>query len=99
MSYLGYNSTHKLARFLLKTTYWAPIERTNIFMIEMPMQKVSIKRRITLPFDLYILASINSGDQESTFIERQGIIAIVKKTAGSAKGILKKCSRDEKVER
>lgn len=53
------------------------------------MPKVSSKRQITLPIDLCILAGINPGDEVSTFVDRQGIITIVKKTAGSAKGILK----------
>lgn len=57
--------------------------------IEVPMPKISSKRQITLPIDLCILAGINPGDEVSTFVDRQGIISIVKKNAGSAKGILK----------
>ncbi|MDZ7922872.1 MAG: AbrB/MazE/SpoVT family DNA-binding domain-containing protein [Marinagarivorans sp.] len=53
------------------------------------MSKVSSKRQITLPIDLCVLAGIDSGDEVSTFVDRQGIISIVKKTAGSAKGFLK----------
>lgn len=53
------------------------------------MSKVSSKRQITLPVDLCILAGIEPGDEVSAFVDRQGIISVVKKTAGSAKGFLR----------
>lgn len=53
------------------------------------MSKVSAKRQVMLPLDLCVLAGINAGDEVSIFVDRQGIISIIKKTTGSAKGILK----------
>ena len=53
------------------------------------MSKVSSKRQITLPLDLCISAGIEPGDEVSDFVDRQGIISIVKKTAGSARGFLR----------
>tara|TARA_R100000656_G_C3913701_1_gene121418 strand:+ start:481 stop:693 length:213 start_codon:yes stop_codon:yes gene_type:complete len=53
------------------------------------MSKVSPKRQITLPIDLCILAGIEPGDEVSAFVDRKGIISVVKKTAGSAKGFLR----------
>ena len=53
------------------------------------MSKVSSKMQITLPIDLCMLANIKAGDEVSAFVDRQGIISIVKKTAGSAKGFLR----------
>lgn len=53
------------------------------------MSKVSSKRQVTLPIDLCLLAGIEPGDEVSAFVDRQGIISIVKKTVGSSKGLLK----------
>lgn len=53
------------------------------------MPKVSSKRQITLPTDLCLLAGIEPGDEVSAFVDRQGIISVVKKTAGSSKGFFK----------
>lgn len=53
------------------------------------MSKVSSKRQITLPVDLCMLAGIEPGDEVSAFVDRRGVISIVRKTAGSAKGFLK----------
>ncbi|WP_049632324.1 AbrB/MazE/SpoVT family DNA-binding domain-containing protein [Cellvibrio sp. pealriver] len=53
------------------------------------MSKVSSKRQITLPIDLCILAGIEPGDEVSVFVDRQGILSVVKKTSGSAKGFLR----------
>lgn len=53
------------------------------------MSKVSSKRQVTLPVDLCLLAGIGPGDEVSAFVDRQGIISIVKKTVGSSKGLLK----------
>ncbi|MCQ1061209.1 AbrB/MazE/SpoVT family DNA-binding domain-containing protein [Photobacterium sp. ZSDE20] len=53
------------------------------------MAKVTSRRRITLPIDLCIAANINAGDDVETFVDRQGVISIVKQQAGAAKGILK----------
>lgn len=60
-----------------------------LILKEALMSKVSSKRQITLPIDLCILAGIEPGDEVSAFVDRQGIISIVKKTAGSARGFLR----------
>ena len=59
------------------------------------MSKVSAKRQITLPIDLCVLAGIDAGDEVSTFVDRRGIISVVKKTAGAAKGFLKGVRADK----
>lgn len=61
------------------------------------MPKVSSKRQITLPIDLCILAGIGPGDEVSAFVDRQGVISIVKKTAGSAKGFLRDAREVKKM--
>lgn len=53
------------------------------------MSKVSSKRQVTLPIDLCLLAGIEPGDEVSVFVDRKGIISVVKKTVGSSKGFLK----------
>lgn len=53
------------------------------------MAKVSMKRQITLPAELCSIANINAGDDVESFVDRQGVISIVKKQAGAAKGLLK----------
>ena len=50
--------------------------------------KVSSKRQITLPIDQCVIAHINQGDEVECFVDRQGIISIVKKSMGAASGIL-----------
>jgi bifunctional DNA-binding transcriptional regulator/antitoxin component of YhaV-PrlF toxin-antitoxin module len=51
--------------------------------------KVSAKRQITLPIDLCLVANIDKGDEVASFVDRQGVISIVKKSMGAASGILK----------
>lgn len=53
------------------------------------MPKVSAKRQITLPVDQCKLAGIEPGDEYASYVDNEGHITIVKKVAGSAKGILK----------
>lgn len=53
------------------------------------MSKVSSKRQVTLPIDLCLLTGIELGDEVSIFVDRQGIISVVKKTGGSSKGFLR----------
>lgn len=53
------------------------------------MSKVSSKRQVTLPVDLCLLAGIEPGDEVSVFVDRQGIISLVKKSEGSSKGFLR----------
>ncbi|WDE12839.1 AbrB family transcriptional regulator [Thalassomonas haliotis] len=51
--------------------------------------KVSAKRQITLPIDQCVIAHIDKGDEVESFVDRQGVISIVKKSTGAAGGILK----------
>jgi bifunctional DNA-binding transcriptional regulator/antitoxin component of YhaV-PrlF toxin-antitoxin module len=53
------------------------------------MAKVSMKRQITLPVEQCAIAHINAGDDVESFVDRQGVISIVKKQPGAAKGLLK----------
>lgn len=53
------------------------------------MAKVSAKRQITLPIEQCVIAHINAGDDVESFVDRQGVISIVKKQSGAAKGLLK----------
>jgi bifunctional DNA-binding transcriptional regulator/antitoxin component of YhaV-PrlF toxin-antitoxin module len=58
------------------------------------MAKVSSKRQITLPIDQCVIAHINAGDDVESFVDRQGVISIVKKQSGAAKGLLKGIATD-----
>ena len=51
------------------------------------MAKVSAKRQITLPVEQCVVAHINAGDNIESFVDRQGVISIVKKQSGKAKGL------------
>jgi bifunctional DNA-binding transcriptional regulator/antitoxin component of YhaV-PrlF toxin-antitoxin module len=53
------------------------------------MSKVSSKRQVTLPIDVCLLAGIDPGDEVSVYVDRQGIISVVKKAIGSSKGFLR----------
>lgn len=53
------------------------------------MAKVSSKRQITLPVDLCEAADIEAGDVVETYVDRQGVISIIKKQSGAASGFLK----------
>ncbi|MER2490817.1 AbrB/MazE/SpoVT family DNA-binding domain-containing protein [Catenovulum sediminis] len=53
------------------------------------MAKVSPKRQITLPLEQCAIAHINAGDDVESFVDRQGVISIVKKQSGAARGLLK----------
>lgn len=61
------------------------------------MAKVSTKRQITLPVELCNVAHINAGDDVESFVDRQGVISIVKKQSGVANGLLKNITVDDKV--
>jgi len=61
------------------------------------MPKVSAKRQITLPVDQCREAHINPGDEYDSYVDNHGHITIVKKIAGSAKGILKGISSDKRM--
>ena len=53
------------------------------------MPKVSSKRQITLPIEQCKLAGIETGDEYESYVDNQGLISIVKKVSGAAKGFLK----------
>lgn len=61
------------------------------------MAKVSAKRQITLPIDQCVVAHINAGDDIESFVDRQGVISIVKKQSGAAKGLLKGVATNIKI--
>jgi len=61
------------------------------------MPKVSAKRQITLPVDQCRLAGIEPGDEYVSYVDNQGHITIIKKVAGSAKGLLKNIKSDNRV--
>lgn len=60
------------------------------------MPKVSAKRQITLPIDQCLQAEILPGDEIETFIYN-GQITIVKKTKGSAKGVLRHVKSNKRI--
>ncbi len=61
------------------------------------MAKLSAKRQMTLPIELGIAASIHIGDEVESYVDRQGVISIVKKSAGAAKGLLKDIPVNERL--
>ncbi|WP_076537269.1 AbrB family transcriptional regulator [Shewanella sp. UCD-KL21] len=61
------------------------------------MAKVSAKRQITLPIEQCAIAHIYAGDDVESFVDRQGVISIVKKQAGAAKGLLKDIVTNELI--
>ncbi len=60
------------------------------------MPKVSSKRQITLPVEQCRQAGIEPGDEYQSFVA-DGHITIVKKTPGSAKGVLSDIKSDSSV--
>jgi len=61
------------------------------------MPKVSAKRQITLPIEQCRLAGIEPGDEYVSYVDNQGHITIIRKVAGSAKGLLKNIKSDNRV--
>lgn len=61
------------------------------------MPIVSAKRQITLPVDQCRLAGIEPGDEYVSYVDNKGHITIIKKVAGSAKGLLKNIKSDNRV--
>jgi len=61
------------------------------------MPKVSAKRQITLPVEQCREAHIQPGDEYESFVDNNGFITIVKKTAGSAYGLLKDIEIDPQI--
>ncbi len=53
------------------------------------MPIVSPKRQVTLPLEQCAIAGIQPGDEYESFVSRKGVISIVTKRKGAAKGILK----------
>lgn len=60
------------------------------------MPKVSAKRQITLPIDQCKAAGIEPGDEYDSYVDNEGHITIVKKVAGSAKGLLRGIAIDKR---
>ena len=60
------------------------------------MPRVSAKRQITLPIDQCREVGIGPGDEYRSFVA-DGRITIVRKTAGAAKGFLRKVAGDPSV--
>ena len=60
------------------------------------MPKVSAKRQITLPIDQCKAAGIEPGDEYDSYVDNEGHITIVKKVAGSARGLLKGLAVDKR---
>ena len=61
------------------------------------MPIVSAKRQITLPVNQCRLAGIEPGDQYVSYVDNEGHITIIKKVAGSAKGLLKNIKSDNRL--
>lgn len=61
------------------------------------MPKVSAKRQITLPIDQCRLAGIEPGDEYVSYVDNEGHITIIRKVAGSAKGLLNDIKADNRV--
>jgi bifunctional DNA-binding transcriptional regulator/antitoxin component of YhaV-PrlF toxin-antitoxin module len=59
--------------------------------------KVSSKRQITLPVEVCSVAKIDKGDEVDTFVDRHGVISIVKKSVGAANGLLRGVEADLSV--
>ncbi|MBS9423524.1 AbrB family transcriptional regulator [Photorhabdus caribbeanensis] len=61
------------------------------------MPIVSQKRQVTLPLEQCLIAGIQPGDEYESFVSRKGVISIVTKRKGAAKGILKDVLTDHQV--
>ncbi len=61
------------------------------------MPKIGSRRQITLPAELCREANIGPGDEYDCYVDNYGHITIVKKVAGSAKGILKGVDTDKRL--
>lgn len=61
------------------------------------MPRVSSKRQITIPIEQCNAANIQAGDEIATFVDREGIISIVKKQPNAAFGILSDVSVNKNV--
>ncbi len=53
------------------------------------MPVVSRKRQVTLPIEQCSIAGIQPGDEYVSYVSRKGVISIVTKHMGAAKGLLK----------
>ncbi len=61
------------------------------------MPKVSAKRQITLPVDQCRQANIAPGDEYVSYVDNDGHITIIKKSRGSAKGVLQGIKTDKRL--
>lgn len=59
------------------------------------MPTVSQKRQVTLPLEQCATAGIQPGDEYESFVSRKGVISIVTKRKGAAKGLLKNLPVDD----
>ncbi len=61
------------------------------------MPVVSQKRQVTLPMEQCSIAGIQPGDEYESFVSRKGVISIVTKRTGAAKGLLKNIPVNNRV--
>ena len=61
------------------------------------MPIVSQKRQVTLPLEQCLVAGIQPGDEYESFVSRKGVISIVTKRMGAAKGLLKNVPVNNRV--
>lgn len=60
------------------------------------MAIVDSRRRITLPAEICKAANICIGDEVKCFIDRDGVISLIKQSASAAKGLLQgSCNNPE----
>lgn len=61
------------------------------------MPIVSQKRQVTLPIEQCSIAGIQPGDEYESFVSRKGVISIVTKHKGAARGLLKGIQVNDQV--
>lgn len=61
------------------------------------MPIVSRKRQVTLPMEQCAIAGIQPGDEYESFVSRKGVISIVTKRMGAAKGLLENVGVNNRV--
>ena len=61
------------------------------------MPIVSRKRQVTLPMEQCAIAGIQPGDEYESFVSRKGVISIVTKRTGAAKGLLENVRVNNRV--
>ena len=61
------------------------------------MPVISQKRQVTLPMKQCAIAGIQPGDEYESFVSRKGVISIVTKRTGAAKGLLEDVEVNNRV--